>query len=162
MATRPERVLIAVERSTASEEAVEYAAAALARLPAVQVYVVHVVGPLPPDLRSRPGETPTDEGRDAQAAWMATAREEAKALLADVEQRLRTAGMAPGTVAARVAELGAGDDVASCLLASARELECDTVVLGREAISWVPHFVYPHVAEAVVRAAKGITVWVVG
>jgi nucleotide-binding universal stress UspA family protein len=162
MPTRPVRVLVAVEASQASDQALEYAGAVLAGVPGVQVHPVHVVGPLPPDLRSGPGERVSDERRNAQAVWMTAARDEAKGVLERAAQRLRGAGIDAAAISPRVAELPSGTDVAACILEAARDLECDTIVVGREAISWVPSLLHPHVAERVARRATHAAVWIVG
>jgi len=154
------RVLVAVDASPASDRAVEYTGRVLGTLEGVQLYLVHVVGPLPDGVRAAPGETLTNTRRDEQAAWMATAREDARGVLERAAQRLRSAGIDERAISLRTAELANGT-VATCVLEAARDLDCDTIVVGREAITWVPNLLHPHIGERVVREATHAAVWIV-
>ncbi len=153
------RIMVAVDDSVASERAVGYAGALLGDVPRVRLCLLHVLGPLPAELAI--SEPPSADQRDAQAAWMMEAREAALPLLERARQALLGAGIGEDAVESHTVDSPEGD-LASAILEAAREARCDTIVVGRDAISWAPQLFHRHVGENVVHEGRGVAVWVVG
>lgn len=153
------RVMVAVDDSAGSERALDYAGALLGNVPHARLCLLHVLGPLPAELAST--EPPSDDQRDAQAAWMMEAREGARPLLERAKQALLGAGIGGDAVESHTVDSPEGD-LAKAILAAAREARCDTIVVGRDAISWAPQLFHRHVGEDVVHEGRGVAVWVVG
>lgn len=122
------------------------------------MYPLHVLGPLPEALLGAVSE----QTRDAQAVWMADARASTKPLLEKARFTLERCGLAADTVEPRTAEAAKADDVAKMIVQAARSLDCCTVVVGRDSISWAPQLFYRHIAETVAREAGHMAVWIVG
>jgi len=47
------------------------------------------------------------------------------------------------------------------VLGLARSRKCDTVVIGRDSLSWLGELIHGDPAEEIVRQGKGFTIWVV-
>jgi len=151
-------VLVAVDDSPASERALAYAGTLLGRNAGARVCLLHVAGPLPADLAS---EHPSDERRDAQAAWMTRARDEARPVLESARATLTDAGVEPDAVQTRTVDAPSGD-FAGAILEAAKAAACGTVVVGRDSITWAPQLFHRHVGEGVTRQGRGLAVWIVG
>jgi K+-sensing histidine kinase KdpD len=55
----------------------------------------------------------------------------------------------------------AGESLESVILEAAREEGCGTVIVGYAAFPWLTDLVRQHLAEALLRKAEGLAIWVV-
>jgi nucleotide-binding universal stress UspA family protein len=158
----PKSLLVAIDETEATQRTLDYVGALVSGREALAIHLAHVVGPPPEGLRAKPGAPGSEELLERQAAWMAEARDNARPLFDTARSGLERSGVAPACIEVTVIESMEVGEVAAAILQAARDLGCDTIVVGREAVSWVPQFFYPHVGEKVVKGATGLAVWVVG
>ena len=147
-------ILFAVDDSPATDKAIDYLADWLNGRPAT-VHVVHVL-PHTPAPKKKGAEKPTRAER-----WLAMSREDAQGTLMKAVERLKERGMDPGSVEDRFLYVHSDFTAADGLLDAAREQSCETVVLGRNALSWSRELFHHHIADELIRKAEGYTVWVV-
>jgi nucleotide-binding universal stress UspA family protein len=162
-----ERILIAVDTTTASEEAVRYAGDLLADADATFV-LFHLIEPPPgtaSDFRPVPGmlaPVPAEHGSDP-ARYRRHLADEACAR--PVLDRLATQLVERGVALERIEEfwLQAHQDrsLGRGILAGARSLRCRTVVVGHHALPWYRETVHRHVGDWLTRHALGATVCIV-
>jgi K+-sensing histidine kinase KdpD len=53
------------------------------------------------------------------------------------------------------------EDLVNDIVDAGRTSGCRTIVVGRDSFSWLKRVLRRHVADELVRKAKGFTVWVV-
>lgn len=157
------KVLVAVDSSPDSSNATQHVAKLLANVPGVHVTLVHVVESLPAYVVQRGGEG----GSLAEVAkeWAEHNRQHGEQLLANNKATLTSAGFSAGNVETKLlVKEGlpeAHRSIAALALISEMEsANYDLVVIGRSD-SHSPTQI-GGIAEKVVRAATGKTVWVVG
>lgn len=163
-----QNVLIAIGNDPGSDRAVRYVARLLGPKSPARVHLLHVLTPddegLPED---RGGESPElhrlsrTEIERQRMAW----REKAEAAATPVVERhvnhLREAGV-------HVVELGRTfmvplpeEVLADQILAGARELGCQTIVVGRSSLPFHKELTHRHVAEILVRNDQEHAIWVI-
>lgn len=162
------RLLVVMDESEASERALRYVTRVVGGRRNFRVCLLHVLPPVPPALlefggAQRPGEEEPLETalRQRQREWIAGAKDAARPALYRAHGILRKAGLAPGRLAAKFLDPLERGHIVEEILAQARMRRCRGIVLGRQSMSWLRELVDGDLAQALVRAAKGFTVWVV-
>lgn len=166
--TQANRFLVAIDETDASMRAVEYLARMVAGRPDAEIRLIHVLPPLPPELLETGGapdeesQTRIEADQEAeQRAWIAEATERAQPVFDRARGILDAAGVSPGAVQVHAFDAIPEDRVPGRILDAARTCECGTVVMGRQARSWIGRMLRHHASESVVKQGEGFTVWVV-
>jgi nucleotide-binding universal stress UspA family protein len=162
------RVLLAVDGSDSSEHAVRYAGHVLAPIPDCPITLFHVLRGIPPELLEHGGretaeaeERADEELRRQREAWLDSEREAEYPVLARAREALEQEGVAAGRIEVKLAKHLTEQSVPKQILKAARSCGCDTVVLGRHALSPLEKLFAGSVADQVVQNAEGLTVWIV-
>jgi len=74
---------------------------------------------------------------------------------------LRQGGVAEKAIEAHYCNLVDASRATAEILRFARLRKCDTVVIGRESLSWLGGLIKGDAAEELVRQGKGFTIWVI-
>jgi nucleotide-binding universal stress UspA family protein len=151
---RSSKMLLAVDASLNSRQAVIYAAPYAAQTE-VEVTLLHVV------RKFFPGESPplTSAGEEIEAELHETLKARIKGLFAEYRGCLESAGVAPDKI--RTECKFGGYSRAAEILATAREGNYGTVIMGRRGISAVRQFIMGRVTTKVLNGAEGLAVWIV-
>jgi nucleotide-binding universal stress UspA family protein len=162
------RILLAIDDSAASKRAVKYVARLVGRRKGFRICLVHVLPPLPPALLEHGGsENPQQEVqlevdlRAEQEHWTSKKQKEAQGSLDKASATLRKAGLSAKAVQTIFCEPADGRAAAEDILRMARECKCQTVVAGRQSVSWFHELFSQDLAEELMRCGKGFTVWLV-
>jgi len=131
-----ERILLAVDDSSASERSVEYVAEMVQGRPGHYVHLVHVL------TGSESTET-------------------ARTLLERLRTRLLGAGLAEDHVDTGALTMRPDVSMVEGLLDTARDQSCSTIVMGRNSLPRHRELFHRHPADELVRAAAGFTLWIV-
>lgn len=166
--TRIEKFLIAVDESATSLKAVSYVSQILRGRTDVQVRLLHVLPPIPPGFLEFGGaEEPqleqrlSGELRQDQARWIESAKRNAQASLDNARDILIQGGLSPNAVSTSFSSPIHRPDVAYEILTVAQMWNCGTLVVGRQARSWIRELRAVHVGEDLVRRGQGFAIWVV-
>ena len=162
------KVFVVVDATDASVRALQYVGRILAGRKAVDCHLAYIAPRLPPALLESGGsELPEREEqieanlRSEQRRWTAMLDKKATVVLRAAHTRLQRAGVAPARIHTCVSSpLDARRTVDEVLLL-AREADCRTVVVGHRAHTWFRGLGGGHLAEQLVRSAKGLAVWVI-
>jgi nucleotide-binding universal stress UspA family protein len=171
-ARRPEmaitKLLVVVDNSLASRRAVAYVAKLLGGRRGVRACLAHTLPSPPPELVEFGGASdPQGEERlDARLRarwqlWVSTTKKKLSGSLALAAAELRRAGFTRGQIEVHFCYPSDRRDTPEEILALARERRCHTVVVGRQALSWLRAHLQSNPADELVRRGKGFTVWVV-
>ena len=164
------RLLVVVDESSSSKQAVEYLAKALSSRRGFQVCLAHFLSPLPSELLEFGGAEDPDQERqlDAQLKteqqqWIAAARKEAQPSLKWACTTLRRAGLPASSLTTHFSDPFREQNTASDeILALARTNKCRTIVVGRQSLPWLSRFTAgKDLAEKLVQQGKGFTLWIV-
>jgi nucleotide-binding universal stress UspA family protein len=163
------RILVAVNDTDSAARAVAYVGRMLGSSDAHRVLLLHVLPPVPVSLLEHGGsedpdmETALEEKMEAlRRRWVAEASENVAPLLEAMRDTLIDAGVAPGRIAIEAHESHTIGSVSEGILDAVKKHEVDTVVVGRESLTWFRDLVHTHVGHAVVtHAPPGVTVWIV-
>jgi nucleotide-binding universal stress UspA family protein len=165
--SQAERLLL-IDGSTESMQAVSYIAKLADRQCGFHVCLLQVLPPFPPELLefggaedSRKEQELESDLRREQQAWIASAKTSAEPRLERARQMLNGAGVPSSEIDLEFSDPMQADNVADMLLDQAVARRCHTVVLGHTAHSWFREVVGHHLAEELLRRARGITIWVV-
>jgi nucleotide-binding universal stress UspA family protein len=161
-------ILVAVDDSEASDRAVSYVAQMVDGRSEFHILLFHVPASMPPQLLEFGGaEVPAREERAeaelsaARAAWVEEVAKAAQPIFAGAKTRLREARIAEGDVETLLFTPSAEQSLETSILTAARAHECGTVVVGREAFSWLKELFQTHVADKLIRQADDLTLWIV-
>ena len=162
------RILLAIDDSVASRRAVNYVAKFVGRRRGFRLCLVHVLSPLPAGLLEHGGsENPQKETeleaelKTEQERWISDAKKAAQKSLSKASATLRNAGVPARNVQAIFCEPAEGRAAAEDILRMARECKCQTVVAGRESVSWFHELFSQDLAEELMRCGKGFSVWLI-
>ena len=163
-----DRILLAVDDSEASGRAAAYVAGILSEHPRARIGLIHVLPPIPPLLLEshaitaplRSAQHPSLIEED-ESSWERRAREEAKPIVAKMRQVIREAGFPSAGVDALLRSPVPEEHVAQVLLDAARGGDYRTIAVGRGAHPWYRELFHRHIADELVRRARGLTVWVI-
>ena len=150
----PGKMLLAVDESLNSRQAVLYAAPYAAQAGA-EVTLLHVV------RKFFPGWSPylTSAGEAIETELHENLKTKIKGMFAASQGCLENAGVAPDKIRT-LCKFGSYSR-ATEILATAREGNYGTVVMGRRGISAVHEFIMGRVTAKVLNGAEGLAVWIV-
>jgi nucleotide-binding universal stress UspA family protein len=162
------RLLVLVDTTGTSTRVLQYISRILAGRPAVDIHLTLITPGLPPEFMETGGaevrlrkEQIESDLQSAQRRWTDAAHEKAERVLGTAKANLQRAGVTAARISTCVSSpLDARTPVDEVLLL-ARDLGCGTVVVGHRAHKWFGRLRGGHLAEQLVRTAKGLTVWVV-
>jgi nucleotide-binding universal stress UspA family protein len=148
------KMLLAVDASLNSRQAVIYAAPYAAQAEA-EVTLLHVV------RKFFPGWSPylTSAGEEIETELHKNLKAKIQGMFEEYKGCLENAGVAPDKIRT-VCKFG-GYSRAAEILATAREGNYGTVIMGRRGISAVRQFIMGRVTTKVLNAAEGLAVWIV-
>lgn len=134
----------------------------------IEVHLAHIAGGLPPALLESGGsESPEGEIlieaalRAEQRRWIAAADRDAERLLERARAALARGGLPASRIRTCVTSPLDAASVPDEVLSLARHERCRTIVVGHSAHGWFARFDGGHLAEQLVRKARGDAVWVV-
>ena len=150
----PGKMLLAVDASLNSRQAVMYAAPYAAQTGA-EVTLLHVV------RKFFPGWSPylTSAGEEIETALHENLKAKIQEMFEDYQGCLENAGVASDKI--RTACKFGSYSRAAEILATAREGNYGTVIMGRRGISAVRQFIMGRVTTKVLNGAEGLAVWIV-
>jgi len=161
-------LLVVVDATEASTRALRYVGAILRRQNRMDVHLAYIASRVPARLLESGGsELPDREEqlqadlRLAQRRWMAVADAKPDQVLRAAHAALRRAGVTTARIHRCVSSPLDIRTVADEVLLLARERQCRTVVVGHSAHSWFRGLSGGHLAEQLVRSAKGFAIWVI-
>lgn len=160
------RLLVVVDESQASKRAVTYVATIVGGQRDLRICLVHILprpSPRPREFRGAedPHERLHARPKDNQQRWLAGAKKAAQRALSMATATLRDAGVSARALDVLLSEGVEGPGAAERILELARARRCDTVVVGRESMSWFRDLMSGDLAAELVRRGKGYTIWVV-
>lgn len=145
------KILIAADESENASRAVSYVGQMLAGVQGFKVIILHVI--------SQPEEDffPTAAEKDK---WLGQYKLKVDAMLENYRKRLIGDGFEPHDVSVR-STLRYCPSLAECILAERSQMNCSTIVVGRQGISRSEEFLFGSVSSKIVNHARDCTVWVV-
>lgn len=162
----PRQIEIAIDHSEASRHAVEHVARVFGEAGS-RIRLFHVVGPMPPWILEDTAFDITDRQQrdlaldEEEARWFAEASEGVEPMFRDATGLLLKAGIAPDQITTHVAEAVPEDNLAALILEDARNAQCDLIVVGHNAYSWLTEMFHKHVGDELTRSASDIEVQIV-
>jgi nucleotide-binding universal stress UspA family protein len=161
------RLLVVVDGES-SKRVLQYLVTILARRNRVEVHLAYIASHLPAGLLESGGsELPEREEqveaelRAAQRRWITAADRKPDRMLRAARAELERAGVAAARIHSCVSSRLDARTTADEVLLLARDRQCRTVVVGHRAHSWFGGLSGGHLAEQLVRRAKGLGVWVI-
>ncbi|MCC7415559.1 MAG: universal stress protein [Acidobacteria bacterium] len=161
-------VLVVVDATPASRRVLEYVGRILAGCRRVDCHLAYIAPNLPAGLLESGGsELPEREMRieadlrREQRRWTAAADRKAERILAAARGTLQEMGVAAARIHTCVSSPLDARRIVDEVLLLARDETCRTVAVGHRAHSWFAGLGSGHLAEQLVRSAKGLAVWVV-
>jgi nucleotide-binding universal stress UspA family protein len=162
------RLLVVVDASAESKRVLQYLGRILARRDRVQFLLACIAPRLPAELLESGGSETAEHDREiesalrsAQRRWMAVSDRQPERMLRNAGATLHRAGVAAARIHHCVSSPLDVRTVAAEVLLLAQDQRCGTVVVGHRAHSWVRGLGAGHLAEQLVRSAKGFAVWVI-
>jgi nucleotide-binding universal stress UspA family protein len=165
---RNTKLLLVIDETEASKQAVAYVARIVARRRDFRVCVAHALPSLPAHLAEYGGAKNPDEEEKlktelhaGQKRWVAEAKENAQPALNRACATLRKAGLEARSIETRFCFPADGSAAGDEILELARARKCQTVVVGRKSLSWWKKLLGADPVEELLRRGKGFTIWVV-
>lgn len=162
------KLLIVVDASDDSTRMLQYIGHVLARRARVEFHLAYIAPHMPAQfLESGGAELPEREQeiesdlRAQQVRWMVSHDAEPNRILRSARARLLRAGVPAARIHACVSSPLDARTVADEVLVLAGDQKCETVVVGHRAHTWFSGLGRGHLAEQLVRSARGYAVWVV-
>jgi nucleotide-binding universal stress UspA family protein len=166
--SKKETLLLALDDTEASTQAVKYVGRTIGGNSAFTIHLLHVLAPLPPRLsETRGSENPKIERKleedlmRKRERWIKDAEKEAQPIFDRAKLFLRKAGIPSSAIETEFWVSVNRQDLINDILDAASTNGCRTIVVGRESFAWLKRILRRHVADELVRKAKGFTVWVV-
>jgi nucleotide-binding universal stress UspA family protein len=162
------KILLAIDDSPASSKAASYVADLAGRKKEFGIHIFHAIDPLPTELQEfRGAENPHDEKildaelKRKQNSWEQKAKTAAESLITKTRLLLEEAGLPPEHISSQNVVLMHHEDLTDDILKAARDFNCNTVVVGRNAFPWLEELFASHLGDEVERKAEGIFVSVI-
>ncbi len=162
------KIMMAVEGSRVSLDAVEYVSRMLGGRKDLHIRLFHVLPPIPPGLLEFGGsEDPCTEAsqsaklKKAQHRWLEEAEQSARQSLETAVTLLVDHGFFGHQVTTELSSSIHEPDIVQAILEAAKQWDCGTIVVGRHTLPWFRELFSRHVGEELVRKAQGYAVWVV-
>jgi nucleotide-binding universal stress UspA family protein len=145
MAQSGESLVVVVDDSPAAKRALSYVAKLIGRRRGFHIVLMHVFPPLPPDLL-KTGPLAHAQGAE-RLGW--------------AQRILRKGGISGQEIDFAVSDPKDSSDAVDVILKVARAQRCQTIVVAHHAHSWFREIFGDHLAERLLRKAKGFALWVV-
>jgi nucleotide-binding universal stress UspA family protein len=162
------KILIAVDDSEVSHQAVDYVAEMIGGRHGFHVCLFHVLPPFPPSLLEHGGsENPNVEEeieariRNKQDDWLEKAKRESQPMMDRAKAILHDARVPARAIKSRFYAPISGENLVSDILLQAQTDACDTIVVGRETFAGLQRVFRHHVADDLIRRGHNHTIWVV-
>jgi nucleotide-binding universal stress UspA family protein len=152
------KLLLAIDGSKNSLEALEYAGALLKSCPETTLVLFHVLPPIPPIYKEKGTMDPVS--RKYLIQWKKKQQEAVEGVLKKSKERLVKSGWPESQIQVRPQEDRSG--VARDILFEAEKGIFDAVVLGRRGMGKIVELFLGSVSTKVIQGAGEIPVWVVG
>lgn len=146
------RIIIAIDDSPRSINAVEYVGSIAGHLADVHICLLHIYPEPPPDYY-RSGAT--------LDAYQAAQEEKAKALFVHTEKILQNHGITPQTTTSKCLMADHKSISAAILDMQVRE-QYGTIVVGKRGIPKAEEFLFGSISNALIHNGRDIAVWVIG
>jgi nucleotide-binding universal stress UspA family protein len=146
------RIIIAIDDSPRSLNAVEYVGSIAGHLHDLHLCLLHIYPEPPPDYYQS-GATLADY-KDEQ-------EERAKLLFAQAKKILQARGVGPQAISSRCQIAGQQPISAAILDLQTRE-NYGTIVVGKRGISKAEEFLFGSISNALIHNGRDIAVWVIG
>ena len=146
------RIIIAIDESPRSINAVEYVGSIAGHLAEIQICLLHVYPEPPPDYYQS-GATLVEYKTDQE--------EKAKILFTQVKIILQGYGVAGQVITSRCQIAGQQSISATILDLQVRE-NYGTIVVGKRGISKAEEFLFGSISNALIHNGRDIAVWVIG
>jgi nucleotide-binding universal stress UspA family protein len=154
------KLLVVVDESPATKRALEYVAQVASRSQGFRVCLAHALPAPPPELVELRGAE-EDRLRAYKRRWISVVKMAERRALDRANAVLRRGGFASEAIEAHYCDLVDASRTTEEILRLARARKCDTVVVGRDSLSWLGELIHGDPAEEIVRQGKGLTIWVV-
>jgi nucleotide-binding universal stress UspA family protein len=162
------RILVAIDDSKASASALAYVVQMLGGRDDYQLLLVHVPASMPPELLEFGGaEHPVQEEKadaalsTAQHTWVERVGEAVEPLFARAKTRLQEAGIPAEMVSTEVFVPPGEQSLYTSILEVAHARQCGTVVVGRQAFTWLQELFRSHLADKLLQEADDLALWIV-
>ena len=162
-----DKVLVAVDDSSATWKAIDYIVALVRNKPDLDIHLVHAAA-YPPELQEfrgaenvREEETLETQLNQKQERWEREIRSAAAPLFKKARAALEWAGATPEQIHSQTLPLKHSEDLVDEILQSARESGCHTIVVGRNSFPWLKEIFADHLGQEISRKAQDISVRVI-
>ncbi len=146
------RIIIAIDESPRSINAVEYVGSIAGHLAEVQLCLLHIYPEPPPDF-DRSGATLEE--------YKAEQEKKAEMIFAQAKKILQDRGIRPQAILSRCEIAGPQSISAAILDLQVRE-HYGTIVVGKRGISKAEEFLFGSISNALIHNGRDIAVWVIG
>ena len=154
------KLLVVVDESPATKRALEYVARVASGHRDFRVCLAHALPSPPPALVELRGAE-EDRLRAYKRRWISVVKMAERRALDRANAVLRRRGFADNAIEAHYCDLVDASRTTEEILRLARARKCDTVVIGRDSLSWLSELIHGDPAEELIRQGKGFTIWVV-
>jgi len=154
------KLLVVVDESSATKRTLEYVAQVASRRRDFQICLAHALPSPPPELVEFRG-TEKARLRAYKRRWISVVEMTEQRALDRANTVLCRGGVAEKAIEAHYCNLVDATRAPQEILSLARLRKCDTVVIGRDSLSWLGELIHGDPAEELVRQGKGFTIWVV-
>ena len=145
-----QKLLVALDEHSISTELVKYLGKIISGKKDLEVCLLYMLAPLPPELREERG--------DNRILAVPSGKERRPGNAISI---LTRAGVPPNSIRRIARQLVNHEDLTDDILKLAEENACQTIVVGRSSFPWFKETFHRHLADSLVRKATGITIWVV-
>jgi len=154
------KLLVVVDESRATKKVLEYVAQVASRRRDFRICLAHALPSPPPELVEFRGPEKA-RLRAYRRRWISVVEMTEQRALDRANAILRRGGVAEKAIEAHYCNLVDARRATQEILSLARSRKCDTVVIGRDSLSWLGELIHGDPAEELVRQGKGFTIWVV-
>jgi nucleotide-binding universal stress UspA family protein len=162
------KLLVVMDGSPASKRAVDYVAKLVGARRGFRIWLANVLPPLPPELLEHGGsEDPNEESqldiqlKTDQQRFFLDAKKSAQKNLDKAQAALKKAGVSAAALTVSFCEATDGRDAADCILRTARQYKCQTIVAGRQSASLLGELFGQELPEELLRHGKEFSIWFV-
>ena len=165
---RKKRILVAVDGSKDSMRTVNYVANVLDGKRDFTICLLHVVGPIPPELTEFGGsedprmeEELDKELENKRIQWIERSKTRALPWLKKAKSIFRKSRLPAKAIETEFWIDSNREGLMADIMEAGRMKKCNTVVVGRKSFSWLKEIFQHHVADELVRHAHNLAIWVV-
>ncbi|ADW17172.1 UspA domain-containing protein [Desulfobulbus propionicus DSM 2032] len=146
------RIIIAIDDSPRSINAVDYVGSIAGHLADVHLCLLHVYPEPPPDYYQS-GATLDD--------YVSEQEERARMLFAQAKKILQNHGVAPHAITSRC-QIAGQQSISAAILDLQTKEDYGTIVVGKRGISKAEEFLFGSISNALIHNGRDIAVWVIG